>query len=338
MIAVTGGTGLVGSYLMLKLVETDRKVRAIIRHGSKPEKVLDVWKHYTDHPKRLLTKIDWKFTDPGNKAELFDALDGANHIYHCAGKVSFDARDKKELWQANVYFTRWIVDFCLAENVKKLAYVSSVAAIGPASNGEADESCGWPVQKKSLYAKTKTLAEFEIWRGITEGLNAVIVNPSVILGAGNWKQSSSRIFDTVYNGLKFYTTGITGFVDNRDVSDALIRLMASDISGERYILNAANLSYREVFRIIALNMHKKEPQLKIGPFVSTLAWMASWLINRITGSRIPLTRETAKAAHRQQVYSSEKLLKDTGFTFRDIEKTLRETAQLYLMEKGNQTN
>ena len=330
MIVVTGGTGLVGSLLLLRLAEEKQKVRVLLRPGSPPEKVFKVWKHYPEAPKSLPGHFEWYPADHSNQAELFEALSGAEYIYHCAGKVSFDRRDRKEMWESNVMLTRHIVNYSLANEVKKLAYVSSVAAIGPSGDEPADETKGWPVQKTSDYARSKTQAELEVWRGVTEGLKAVIVNPSVILGPGDWKQSSVKLFDTVYRGMKVYTEGVTGFVDNRDVTEALVQLMNSDINAERFILNSANLSYKELFTQIATAFGKPPPSIRITPFVSGLGWRMAWLFSRLSGKKLNLTRETARSAHRTRRYTAAKIGEALDFRFRAIEDTIRETAGCYL--------
>jgi dihydroflavonol-4-reductase len=334
MIVVTGGTGLVGGYLLLKLAQQGNRVRVLVRPGTDPGKVFSVWKHYIPDPEVLFTEFEWYSADLSCKAELYEALDGAEYIYHCAGKVSFDNRDKKEMWKTNALLTSRIVDFCLENKVKKLAYVSSVAAIASDDSDEISESKGWPVGKKSAYPKTKTLGEFEVWRGIAEGLKAVIVNPAVIIGPGNWKQSSSRIFDTVYHGLPFYTEGVTGFVDNRDVADALVQLMNSDISGERFILNAANLSYRELFQSIAKAFGTKLPGREISPFLTSVAWRLEWIWSRLSGKEARLTRETAQTAHHVNRYNADKIRETLGFKFRDIQESIKETAACYLKERS----
>lgn len=332
MIVVTGGTGLVGGYLLLKLAEEEGPVRVLLRPGTKPEKVLEVWKHYLPDPASLLPRFEWVHTDPLNRAALYEALQGAEYIYHCAGKVSFDRRDKRAMWETNTHLTGYIVDFCLANAVKKLAYVSSVAAVASPKGEAATEASGWPVQKKNLYAKTKTRGEFEIWRGVAEGLNAVMVNPGIILGPGNWKQSSARIFDTLYHGMSYYTTGTSAFVDNRDVADALVQLMKSDQSGERFILSSATLSYKELFESITTALGKPAPAKKLSFFLSEIAWRGEWLLSRLTGREARLTSQTARTAHKKQSYSSEKIKTSLGFRFRDIQESIRETAQCYLAD------
>jgi dihydroflavonol-4-reductase len=334
MIVVTGGTGLIGGHLLLELEETGDPVRVILRKGTPPEKVFNVWKHYHPRPEELLNRFEWYYADLNNRAEAYEALEGATGIYHCAGFVSFNPGDRKQLWETNVHMTEKLVSACSGIPGVKFVHVSSVAAVNGSDNeAQCTEQSGWPAKALSWYARSKTHGEMEVWRGITEGLNAVIVNPSVILGPGAWQASSARIFDVVYRGLKYYTRGITGFVDARDTAKAMIALMKSDISGERYVLNAANLSFRDLFTKIALALHKKPPSRYASPFMTSLAWRGELLLSLVSG-RVPrITKVSARAAHAMQGYSSEKIRKQLGFTFTGIDKTIQEVAGFYLDEK-----
>jgi nucleoside-diphosphate-sugar epimerase len=331
MIAVTGGTGLLGSHLVFRLAAEKEPVRVLIRPGSDPETILPVWRYYTSDPEHLFRKVDWHITDPKNRASLLEAIQGARQVYHCAAMVSFNVRRKKEIWQSNVTLTREIVNCCLELSIDKLIYTSSVAAVGkPHEGNTADETCSWPVKPGSLYPKTKTLAELEVWRGITEGLRAVIVNPSVILGPTVRKQGSALIFNTINKGLAFYPKGSGGFVDVRDVAEVMVQLGKSDLLGERYILNSANISYRELFSKSAVSLHKKVPRYVIPKSLTSLAWVMEWLVTLFNGKEPRVTRHTARSAHSSQEYSSGKICSTLGFTFRSIDETIRDIAEFYL--------
>jgi dihydroflavonol-4-reductase len=336
MIVVTGGTGLLGSHLLLRLVQNNKPVRALIRRGTEPEKVLQVWKYYVPDPKKVFQKVDWHICDMQNRAALYDAIQSVQpqQVFHCAAVVSFNPRRRREIWDANITLTRNLVNCCLELNTGKLIHVSSVAAIGkPQGNEPADETCGWPVKPGSVYAKTKTLGELEVWRGIREGLNAVIVNPSVILGPGNRKSGSPLIFDTIYRGLKFYPGGITGFVDVHDVIDIMVQLAESEISGERFIINGANTGYRELFGKIATAFHKKPPRYLITPFMTSIAWKLEWLLTLVTGREPRVTRQSARSAHAVQHYSSKKIIDKLGYSFRQLNETIQHVVTCYLKEK-----
>ncbi len=330
MITVTGATGLLGSHLLVRLLQDKIKIRALIRPGTDPSKIIPVWKYYLPDVESAFRQVEWYTCDLLNRASLTEALKESEKVFHCAARVSFDQRKKKAIWNANVTITRYLVDGCLELNIGKLIHVSSVAAIGkPQQDVLTDETCGWPVKPTSIYAKTKTLGELEVWRGIHEGLKAVIVNPSIILGAGNWKSGSSVIFDTLFRGLKFYPGGAAGFVDVRDVAEIMVMLGESPITGERFILNSANLSYGELFEKIALEFGNKPPKYPITPLITSLAWKLEWLLTLFTGKEPRITRQTAHSAHSMQAYSSEKICNTLGFSFRDIGETIKHITQCY---------
>jgi dihydroflavonol-4-reductase len=331
MILITGGTGLLGTHLIPELVLAGEDVRVLIRNSTDYRKVLTVWQYYYENAESILGKIDWFRGDITNKMDIYYALDNIEKVYHCAACVSFDRSKQSEMWKVNVQGTRNVVDMCLERKIKKLLHVSSIAAIGHENNMDVlSEENKWTVVPKGDYSKTKTLAEREVWRGIFEGLNAVIINPSIILGAGFTGQSSYRFFDTVYNGLKYYTDGVTGFVDVKDVVKAMVLLMNSDIKGERFIVNAENLSYRELFTKISNAFGILPPAKNATKFMTSFAWKAEFLISVVTGRNPRITQQTASSAHSKQRYSSLKLKNQTGFTYREMDVTIKYIVHLYL--------
>jgi dihydroflavonol-4-reductase len=333
MIVVTGGTGLLGGHLLLELAKTDSPVRVLIRKNSAPEKVLSVWKHYSPEAKPLISRFEWLPVDMTNMAEISEAIESAIQVYHCAGFVSFRNSFRRDLINVNVHITSSLVNACLNLPSVKLLHVSSIAAIKNTTDGTpSTELSGWSTPGLSLYSRTKTSGELEVWRGIAEGLNAVIINPSVILGVGNWQQSSVRIFDVLYRGLKYYSNGVTGYVDARDVARAMVLLMNSNISGERYILNAANLSFREVFEKIATALNVLPPSHCASQHLLSLAWRAEWFRSLITGSEPRITRVSARSADEKHSYSSGKFCAQFDFSFNDIDDTIREVASFYLRD------
>ena len=336
MILVTGGTGLLGAHLLLRLLQQGHQVRAIVREGTSPEKVMEVWKHYLTDGKTLLQKVDWFTADIANKAELSDAFQGVEYVYHCAALISFDPKDKPLLKAVNITGTRNVVDLSLECGIKKLLHVSSIATVGRnPEHTESTEEDKWPVKARSPYTSTKTDAEMEVWRGVHEGLKAVIVNPSVILGPGMWQQSSSRFFDTIYHGLRYYTKGATGFVDAEDVVTAMIALMEGEFDGERFILNGSNLTYRDFFQKVAMALGVKAPSAKAGQTLTSLAWRVDWLRSRITGKPPMITRHSASSSHAKRAYSSEKYCNATGNSFRPVDDSISRIAELYLKEVGD---
>jgi len=336
MILVTGGTGLLGTHLLPVLINSGEPVRVLIRESSDYKKVLSVWKYFYKKPENLLEKVEWFKGDITNRAEVFDALENIDKVYHCAACVSFEWSKSREMSEVNVQGTRNIVDMCLERKIKKLLHVSSVAAIGPGTDqGMLTEENKWIINPKSDYSKTKTLAEYEVWRGMVEGLNAVIINPSVILGAGYLGQNSFRFFDIVFNGLNYYTNGMTGFVDVRDVVRVMIILMNSEKRDERFIVNGVNLSYRELFTKISNAFGINPPSKHASKFMTSLAWKAEFIISFLTGRNPKITRQTAESAHTIQEYSSLKLKNQISFEFADIDNTIKEIVQFYIWQINN---
>ncbi|MCK9403459.1 MAG: NAD-dependent epimerase/dehydratase family protein [Chitinophagaceae bacterium] len=284
MILVTGAGGLVGSYLVKQLVSEGNRVRAIYRSAIPLPEVAGT--------------VEWVKGDILDVVSLEEAMKGIQQVYHCAAIVTFNPKKKALLHQTNVEGTANVVNACLNEGISKLLFVSSVAALGRIREDiPIDEKMNWSEEtSNSEYGKSKYFAEMEVWRGIGEGLNAVIVNPVIILGAGDWTKGSSEIFKSAYDEFPWYTEGISGFVDVIDVVRAMILLMGSNCTAERYILSAEDLPFREVFTRIAINFGKKPPNRKVTPLIAALVWRIEAVKARFTGKDPLLTRETARTA------------------------------------------
>lgn len=333
MILVTGASGLVGSHLLLLLLKKGNKVKALIRDEKSKSKIEKVFRYYVENAGDLLASIQWVRGDVTDVISLREAFLDVEKVYHCAAFISFDRKYLRYMKQVNTVGTANCVNLCLELKVKKLVHVSSIAAIGKPKKGmETTEHDKWPQGNMSAYSYTKTQSELEVWRGINEGLKAVIVNPSVILGPGNWESGSGKIFSQAYKGMKFYTKGSTGFVDVRDVVELMETLMESDIHSERYIVNEGNIHYRNLFTHIASAMGKKPPQWHATPILTSIAWRAEKMLAFVSGREPTLTRNSAKSAHAEQRYSSNKLKEQTGFKFREIEDTIKHTAQIFLLD------
>jgi dihydroflavonol-4-reductase len=332
MILVTGGTGLVGTHLLLELTKKYDKIRAIRRPTSDLRSVLETFALYEDDPAYNFDKIEWAEADLTEFESLLDALDGVDRVYHTAAFVSFDPRDRQVMIRSNAEGTANLVNACLEKNVKKLCYVSSTAALGNAPAGEMiTEDMTWSYSKhRSAYSVSKHHAEMEIWRGMAEGLQAVIVNPSIILGPGNWKRSSSYLFSAVWKGMKFYTEGVTGYVDVRDVIRAMISLMEGEFSGERFTVTAENLSYRRVLEMIATSLDKPLPSIHATPFLISVAWRLNWLASNFNGRRRSITRETVRSSKRKALFSNEKIREATGIQFIPIIQSVQDTSRYFL--------
>ena len=295
MILVTGATGLVGSHLLKQLVANGKKVRALYRSSV---------------PSIEGTEgVEWVRGDILDVISMEGAMVGVKQVYHCAAMVSFNPKKKAILHHTNIEGTANVVNACLNEGVDKLLFVSSVAALGRIREDKLiNETMNWSEEtSNSEYGKSKYFSEIEVWRGIGEGLNAVIVNPVIILGAGDWTSGSSGLFKSAYDEFPWYTEGTGGFVDVMDVVKAMILLMDSNVSSERFILSAENLSYREVFTQMAKNFGKKPPHRRVKPWLASIVWRMEAVKAMFTGKEPLLTKETVHTAAAKVQFDNQKL-------------------------------
>lgn len=327
MILVTGGTGFLGSHLIRALVAAGKPVRALYRQQPSP-RLQDI-----------ADKIEWVQGDILDIFTLEDALVGVTQVYHCAAIVSFQAADKDRLLKINVEGTANVVNMSLDAGVKKLLYVSSVAAIGRArENAAVNEECEWEDSKNnSRYSISKFQGEMEVWRGIAEGLDAVIVNPSIILGAGFWDDGSGALLKNAWKEFPYYTGGVNGFVDVHDVVLAMIQLMDSDIHAERFILSADNWGYQRLFTTMAQALGKKPPHIAAKPWMAEVVWRLEKVKGMMTGKHPLVTKETARTAQMKVNYENTKVLNALpGFQFRPLEDTIKQIAAAFLQERSGQ--
>lgn len=335
MILVTGGTGLVGTHLLYDLTRSGKKVRVIKRANSNVSNVKKVFSYYTSDADSLLKNIEWMDADLLDVYSLMEVMEGVEQVYHCAAMVSFERKHLNEMTQINVEGTANMVNAALEKGIKKFCHVSSIASLGKAERGElTSEETFWKSSpENSNYSITKYAAEREVWRASEEGLNVVIVNPSLILGGGNWTQSSSNMFTKAFNGIKFYSEGTNGFIDVRDVAALMIRLMESDISSQRFLLNAENASFRHYFDLIHDTFEKSRPSIKAGKFLTGLAWRAESLRAMLIGSPPLITRETSVSANRKSSFSNEKILKTfPDYKFISLAQSVKDTCALYVKD------
>jgi dihydroflavonol-4-reductase len=332
MILVTGGTGLLGAHLLYELSQGSEPVRATYRSEERIKTTKRIFSYYSKTPDILFERIQWCLAEMTDPLSILTALEGVKQVYHTAANVSFDPFRRKHILHTNVFGTETIVNQCLKQGAVKLCFVSSTAALGEAPEGEKiTEDCIWKGnQCQSVYAVSKFRSEMEVWRGIAEGLNAVIVNPSIIIGPGDWGRSSSNIFLRLWKGLRFYTDGITGYVDVRDVVKIMTGLMNSEIQGDRFIISSGNLSYREVFTAVAEALGGKPPSIHASRSLTEVAWRLDWLRALTTGRERQLSREMTRAGNRKVYFSNDKIVGLTGFRFKPVEQSIQETAKLFL--------
>lgn len=323
MILVTGGTGLIGSHLLFHLINNGNRVRSNYRTEESIDKVRKVFGYYTDNPSTLIEQIDWVKADITDLGGLESLFDGVDQVYHCAALISFDPKDFKTLERTNVEGTANVVNLSLKNGVKKLCYVSSIAAIGPSTHGkEVTEENEWNQAKASVYGITKYDAELEVWRGSQEGLPIVIVNPGVVIGPGFWKSGSGTFFTYASKEKKYYIPGGTGFVTIKDVIEAMTALMESNIKTERFILVNQNMTYEKLFQKIAPELHVSPPTKEVSKFMIDFFWRWDWVRSNVLGKRRKLSKAVAKGLYHQEKYNSDKIKSELGFSFGDMDESI----------------
>lgn len=324
MIFVTGGTGLLGSNLIYKLLMQGEKVKALIRPGKRDFDTRKLFGCFPEADKLPYHNLEWIEGDILDVAILDEILENIDEVYHCAAIISFDSRDNTHMIRTNVIGTANIVNACLLNHVKKLCYVSSIAALGqPVEGNVIDESARWKASRfNNGYAISKYGGEREVWRGIEEGLNAVIVNPSVILGAGCHSKTVNSLFTANRKLLPFKVTGTNGYVDVEDVANACILLMKSDISGERFVLNSENLSNYELFNLITRFLGKKKPFIRIHKRLVIFLGHIIGFSGRFSKKKRAVTIDSLRAALSTSFYSGEKFAKQFNYKYIPIETSL----------------
>jgi nucleoside-diphosphate-sugar epimerase len=332
MILVTGGTGLAGSHLLLELTSKGKKVRALRRKSSKTDFVHHVFNAYADNPDEQLKLIEWVEGDVLDIFSLDDAMTDVVQVYHNAALVSFVPSDREEMYRINVEGTANVVNACLKQGVKKICHLSSIAALGRAKqDGITDESTDWVTSKQnSHYAISKYNGEREVWRGTAEGLDAVIILPSIIIGLADINNGSMQLFKTIRQGIPFYTPGSNGYIDVRDLARAQLLLMDSNVVNEKFVLSAEDLGYKEVLGWIAEGLHKRKPGIKVNNAMALVARYFFIAKSLFTGKPPIITKETARTAMRRYNYSSKKFTDVSGMSFTPIKETIREVCAIYV--------
>jgi len=321
MIVITGGNGLIGSSIAQRLLAEGVSVSALKRDTSNMR--------LTD---QFVQQIEWKPGDVLDVSSLNECFRNASVVIHTAAKVSFDPKEKRELFQVNVEGTKNVVNACLANGVKKLIHISSVAALGREKGiSLIDGTKKWEESPfNSSYAKSKYLAELEIYRGIEEGLPASIVNPSLVLGRGDWEKSSSKLFQYVWKESMFYSSGQCNYVDVRDVVEIVFRLLNKNFLAHRFIASGGVISYKDLFEKIAFRLQKKAPFIKVYPFlvnaIATLEEMKSWLFN----THPLITRESVKSTSEKFAFSNQKSINELGVNYRPLDETVDFCCEYYL--------
>ncbi|KUF45460.1 NAD-dependent epimerase [Myroides marinus] len=331
MILVTGGTGLVGAHLLLHLLQSEDAVRAIYRNEESIKKTKAFFA--LNNQAKLFLKIEWVKADLIDVPALEVAFKDVDYVYHCAALVSFEPKDEKQLRKTNIEGTANIVNLSIAFNIKKLCYVSSIAALGEtlAKDKVITETTDWnPELYHGDYAITKYGAEMEVWRGTQEGLDVIIVNPGIIFGRGFGYEGSGAFFQKVKKDFPFYTKGIAGIVGVNDVVNAMYMLMNSEVKNERFALVSDNITYQELINYIADLMGKKHPSIKVSRTSSVLAWKLDNLVSLITRKKRSFTRSLAQASHSKYIYDCSKIKNTISFEFEHYQSFLPLIAEEHL--------
>lgn len=319
-ILITGANGLVGSRVARRFAEANFEVFALCRLGSDLSLLSDI-----------SSKIKFVEGDILDIASLEKALEhDLDFVVHAAAVVSYSPKNRDNMYKVNVEGTANVVNICLDKKIKKLCYVSSIAALGKPNaatenilGGIIDENQKWEDSPlNSHYSKSKYQGELEVWRGQAEGLNTVIINPSVILGEGDWNKSSTQLFKYVYDEHQFYTEGNLNYVDVKDVVEAIFQLTTSEIKNERYILNAGTIIYKDFFEKVGTVFKKKPPTKSISPFLTEILWRIEAIRSFFTQKSPLITKETAKNSRTKFAYKNEKIHQALGFKFTNIEETI----------------
>jgi len=334
MILVSGGTGMLGAHLLFELVNNGEKVRAMKRPSSYMDTVKTIFSYYHSDPESVFDKIEWVDADILDIDSIQSVMHDIDEVYHVAAIVSFRPSDKVKMIKNNVDGTANMVNIALENKVLKFCHVSSIAALGISEENSAvdEETFRKPDENYSGYSISKYRSELEVWRGISEGLNAVIVNPSIILGPGYWKTGSPSLFYNIWKGLKFYTSGVTGYVDVHDVVEIMIRLMKSSVQNERFVVSSENLTFKDFFTTLAEALSKPKPTILIRPFMLNIAWRLEYLRSKFTGFVPLITKETALSASAISEYSNKKVCDRLDFKFKPITESVNNVAKLFVKD------
>jgi nucleoside-diphosphate-sugar epimerase len=324
MILVTGATGLLGSHLLIQLTEQGETCRALYRNKAKIDDVHRLFHFYfQEKAKEKWNYIEWVHCDLLDLSSLESAMSEVSHVYHCAALVSFFKADFEACIQNNRIATANVVNFSLRNKVQKLCYVSSTAAVGVNSKGRSTEANKWePGSEVSGYSVSKFLAEKEVWRGIEEGLNAVIINPCVIFGPGDWNSSSLAIFKAAKKGMPFFPPGSNAIVDARDVAYAMFQLMKSNISKERFLCVGPNLTFNELFSRLSEKLGKKAPRYSSPKFIALFYALINELLGHITGKSSGISIESVHSGYKTITYDRSKIEKAIQIHFHTLDETI----------------
>jgi nucleoside-diphosphate-sugar epimerase len=316
---ITGCNGLIGSFIARKLLAENCTVKALKRRNSDVSFIEDI-----------ANKITWIEGDILDVVSLETAIKGVDYVIHAAAVVSFLSKDYEMMRKVNIEGTANVVNICIEQNVKKLIYISSIAALGAEQGTIITEKAIWDKSNvPSVYAQTKFEAEREVWRGVAEGLVACILNPSVVIGVGDITKTSNQFFRYASSSPRFAPMGEVSLVDVRDVADIAYLLLKNDIKDERFIVTNTRISYLEFFTTIAKFLGIKAPKQEATLFMMYIALIGSNIAALFSSKITPLSKEIIKNTQRKTNYSNEKIQTLLNFQFRNIEDTISWACNYY---------
>jgi dihydroflavonol-4-reductase len=323
MIFVTGGSGFLGSHILEELVSQGKSVKALYRNRRLPAYM----------PPGLSEKITWVQGDILDLVGLAENMAGCERVIHAAALVSFDPSEKKKLFKNNIEGTANLVNTSIELGITDFVHVSSVGALGNAEGSQpiTEEKKWLGNNGLTNYSISKYYAEMEVWRGMGEGLSPLIVNPVVQLGFGDWNETSCGMFKAAFQEFPWYMNGRNGFADVRDTARATVALMNSGIRNERFIINAENRTYLEIFTWMARGFGKKPPARKAGALIASLAWRIEKIKSGLSDIKPLITRESVAIVQKQAAYDAQKMLRALpDFRFRRLEDSILEACSKYL--------
>lgn len=331
---ITGATGLVGSHLALHLTENGESVRALYRTPDRLEKTKALFGLYDKS--ELFHQIEWVQGDITDITSLEMAFDTIENVYHCAAIISFDPNKEDTIRKINIEGTANVVNFSIANGIKKLCFISSIAALGEKKLDEKtiSETNEWnPEKAHSDYAISKYGAEMEVFRGQQEGLKVLILNPGIILGPGFWEQGSGAIFNTTIAGNRIFTEGATGFVAVKDVVNIATLLMKKECSGERFVIVSENLAFRTIQNWISDELHEKNPPVFVSKWVCEITWRLDWIYATFFFQKRRFSKASARSLTSISLFSNSKVIAFTNYEFQEIQKSIQEIITIQLKKQ-----
>jgi nucleoside-diphosphate-sugar epimerase len=332
---VIGATGILGSHVVLKLLQNNQPVIACKQKTSDIKKVEKLFSYYDNHYKQLFQKINWVDVDISDIFSIEEALEGISNVYNCSGFVSFNKNDREKLYKINEGGTANIVNACLHKKIAALCHVSSIATVNNSDYTlPLNETVFWKFSgKESDYAISKYNGERQVWRGVEEGLNAVIINPGVILSSGFWNQSSSKLFDVCYKGNKYYTEGTAGYIAAQDVAGSMIDLVAKKLFSNRYILIENNYSFKEIFDEIHTHLKQPKPSINAGKKMLQFARIMDVIICAFSNKQPQITKPLISSALNHQLYSNAKIKAVSLKAFLPVNQVIEKICADFMADK-----